>query len=103
MTDAATRAHQLETQELLGEIRDLVKPEKPVMEMRRAGFDALPLAKQAEFVRGGGRVFDPPAADRSPLAAPDEMPKVLLRSTWERWPSADQARFVRGGGKLHDR
>jgi hypothetical protein len=58
MTDAATRAHQLETQELLGEIRDLVKPEKPVTEMRRAGFDALPLARQAAFIRGGGKLHD---------------------------------------------
>lgn len=103
MSDAVRRSHELEVQELLGEIRDLVKPEKPVTSMGRAGFDSLTLTQQAEFVRGGGRVFDPAGPDRSPLAAPDEFPKVILRGVWERWPSADQARFIRSGGKLHDR
>jgi hypothetical protein len=103
MSDAVRRSHELEVQELLREVRDAVTPVKPVTEMRRAGFDALTLTQQAEFIRGGGRVFDPAGPDRSPLAAPSEFPKVILRGVWERWPSADQARFVRSGGKLHDR
>lgn len=103
MTDAVKRSHELEVQELLREVRDAVTPEKPITSLGRAGFDALSLARQAEFVRGGGRVYDPPPADRSPLSPPSEFPKVVLRATWARWPSADQASFIRGGGKLHDR
>jgi hypothetical protein len=56
MTDAATRAHQLETQELLREIRDVVTPEKPITELSRAAFDKLSLADQAAAVKNQVRM-----------------------------------------------
>jgi hypothetical protein len=102
MSDPSFTAATLELAATIEDLRQAL-PKPPVTSMGRAGFDALPLAKQAEFVRRGGRVFDPAGPDRTPLVPPAELPKVLLRSVWERWPSADQARFVRNVGKLHDR
>jgi hypothetical protein len=95
MSEAVAIALQLETHELLREVRDAVTPAKPVTDLSRAAFDAMPLDRQAAFVRSGGRVFD---------AAPPAKPKLpdgqIRRSDFDKLGPAERHRLIRGGSAV---
>lgn len=96
MSDASTRAHQLETEELLREVRDRL-PAAPIMEYSRSAFMALAAHDQMAAVKRGARVVnDPPAG---PRALPEG---GIRRADFDKLSPPERHRFIAGGKAIVD-